>query len=132
MFERSQTISRIKQIFNSESTVKRPRRTQILPSLQCRLHRLLQNRLHRIRDIFSGFDYYLIVLGTDNSVVKAVQFLRNMDQRQLKTVGPVFLDGQTEIGKYPSHRARAICFTHLRRQGVSIQPFESEVTPLFV
>ena len=53
--------------------------------LECLHHRLLHNRLHLIRYIFSGFDYYLIVLGMNNAGIKTVQFSGNTDQRQFET-----------------------------------------------
>jgi hypothetical protein len=46
---------------------------------ECLLHRLLQDRLHLIRNIVSGFDYYFIMLGMDNTGIKAVQFLGNTE-----------------------------------------------------
>ncbi|MGA2026100.1 MAG: hypothetical protein ABSH17_03405 [Syntrophobacteraceae bacterium] len=65
-------------------------------SLECFFHRLLNNRLHLIRYVFSGFDYCLIVPGMNNASVRAVQFSGNMDQSQLGTIGSVCLERQTK------------------------------------
>jgi len=63
---------------------------------QCLFHRLLHNRLHLIHHIVSGLDDYLIVLGMNNSGVKAIQFLGNIDQRQFKPIDARRLNRQIE------------------------------------
>ena len=63
---------------------------------KCLFHRLLHNRQHLILCAISGRDNYFVVLGMNNTGIKAFQFLGNMDQRQLETIGACRLNRKIE------------------------------------
>jgi hypothetical protein len=52
--------------------------------------------LHLIRYGISGFDYYLVVLGMDNSGIKSVNFSEIWIRAGLKPSASFCLDGKTE------------------------------------